>query len=520
MSMSGEGKLCLVSVGPGFADLIIPRAERALRASEVVVGYELYFEWIKPWLVGKEIFSIPLTKERERATVSLDLARRGKFVSLVSSGDIGVYAMAALVLEEMHETDTFALEVIPGVSAANSCASLLGSPLSHDFATLSLSDLLCPWEWITNRARHLAQADMAVALYNVQSRQRQSGIYEVLKIFLEHKSPDSLCGVVKNAYREGEEKSICTLSELLNRQFDMLTTIIIGNRFTRRKKQYIYTPRGYNSWGPEKPEEPIEDLTKKPSVWVFSGTGDGNALAAGLVKEGWNVIVSVATEYGREVLESKYPGLTVCVGRMGVEARRVELQRSRACWIVDATHPFASEISTQLIQLSKEIGIPYIRYERPPSKKIDSAIYCHDMSQAAKQALQKGKRIFLGTGTKDLVTFVEAPSEPSVQWFVRMTPDSSSLAEALRLAIPRENICAMQGPFTHEFNEALWRNWKIDCIVTKESGEAGGYLAKVEAAKSLDIPLIVVQRPSIDYPCIVNDYDAIIGFLNKIRNNS
>ena len=190
--MRSSGKLYLVSVGPGSAELIPPLAETALRASEVIVGYELYLTWIRPWIDGKEIHAPALTHERERASLAIEQARNGRVVSLVSSGDIGVYGMAALVLEEMVEEDRFELAVIPGISAATSCASLLGSPLSHDFATLSLSDLLCPWDWIEHRARQLARADLVVALYNVQSKTRQEGVYRILRLFLEEKARDDL----------------------------------------------------------------------------------------------------------------------------------------------------------------------------------------------------------------------------------------------------------------------------------------------------------------------------------------
>ena len=156
-----RGVLNLVSVGPGFSDLIIPRAEAALRGSDVIVAYELYLRWIQPWLVGKEIHTPPLTQERDRALLAIEKARSGAKVALISSGDIGIYAMAALAFDEMREDDTYEVNVVPGITSANACASLLGSPLSHDFATLSLSDLLCPWEWIENRARHIAQADLA-----------------------------------------------------------------------------------------------------------------------------------------------------------------------------------------------------------------------------------------------------------------------------------------------------------------------------------------------------------------------
>ena len=139
-----SGVLNLVSVGPGYEDLIVPRAIAALRDSDVIVAYELYLRWIQPHIEGKQIFSPPLTQERERAMLAIEHARAGARVSLISSGDIGIYAMAALAYEEMREDDTYAVNLVPGITSANACASLLGSPLSHDFATLSLSDLLCP----------------------------------------------------------------------------------------------------------------------------------------------------------------------------------------------------------------------------------------------------------------------------------------------------------------------------------------------------------------------------------------
>src|SRR5215469_17450135 len=206
--MSSSGKLNLVSVGPGATDLIPPLAQSALCAGEVIVGYELYLTWIKPWIDGKAVYTFPLTQERERALFAIQHARNGHSVCLVSSGDVGVYGMAAVVLEQMAEDDTFELNVIPGITAASSCASLLGSPLSHDFATLSLSSLMCPWEWIEERARHVAAADLACVLYNVQSQSRVEGVYRILEILLEHKSPDTLCGVIRNAYRPQQSIAI------------------------------------------------------------------------------------------------------------------------------------------------------------------------------------------------------------------------------------------------------------------------------------------------------------------------
>jgi cobalt-factor III methyltransferase len=513
--MNATGKLHLVSVGPGFAELIPPMAQSALRASSAIVSYELYLKWIAPWIQGKEIHTLPLTKERERAAKAIELARAGCVVSLVSGGDIGVYAMASLVLEEMREEDNFELKIIPGISAANSCASLLGSPLSHDFATLSLSDLLCPWEWIEHRARQLAQADLVTALYNVQSRARRDGVYRILRILLEHKSPRTCCGVVRNAYRDGEEHYVCRLSELLDRQFDMLTTIIVGNRFTRRKRQFIYTPRGYNSWEIPREQELPPGATR-PSVWVFSGTSDGNALASELAGSEYSVIVSTASEYGQELVAENFPGLIVRSGKIGVEARRRELRQSDAKAIVDATHPFATEITGQLIGLARELGIPYVRYERPQVRGRPTAIYCRDTAAAAAEAVGKGTRIFLATGTKDLSTFLEHGLAMERQWFARVAPDPASLERALRLGIPRAHLCAMQGPFSKEFNEALWRSWEIDCVVTKDSGEAGGFQAKVDAAQAMGAALIVVERPLMDYPVVACDFRTVIQYLSKV----
>jgi precorrin-3B C17-methyltransferase len=510
-----NGVLNLVSVGPGLSDLIVPRAVEALRNSEVVVGYELYLRWIEPWLSGKEIHTPPLTQERERALLAIEKARGGARVALVSSGDIGVYAMAALAFEEMREDDTFAVSVIPGVTAANACASLLGSPLSHDFATLSLSNLMCPWEWIEQRARHIAAADLACVLYNVQSNARVEGVYRILDILLEHKSAETLCGVVRNAYRPEQEVRIHRLRELPELRFDMLTTIVIGNRFTRRKREWIFTPRGYNAWSDEHPLPSARHTDRGREVppgatWVFSGTSDGNELARELAVNCGPVVISTATAYGGEVARAICPGVTVLEGRHGVEARRRALLASGARVIVDATHPYAQLMSEQLIGLSEALGIPYLRFDRPSTLDPHGALLCDSAADAAERAIAAGQRIFLATGSKDLATFLRAPNADQRQWFVRITPEPELLQRAIDLGVPRGHILAMQGPFSEEFNVALWRDQRIDCVVTKDSGEAGGYSAKVRATVALGIPLLVIQRPRVAYPRAVSSYEAVV----------
>jgi cobalt-factor III methyltransferase len=546
VNMESKGKLNLVSVGPGFIHLVPPLAETALRESDVIIGYKFYFTWIEPFIEDKEVHSFALTQERERAQKAIVCARSGRTVSLISSGDIGIYGMASLVLEEMSEEEEFQLQIIPGVSAANSSAALLGSPLAHDFATLSLSDLLCPWGWIENRARYLAKADLVIALYNVQSQSRPDGIYRILRILLEEKSASTWCGVVRNAFRPDQTVYLSSLAELQERRFDMLTTIIVGNRFTQRKGQFIYTPRGYQGWALANEREraaaspaaartengqsaaaAIDDtphyqlpIAKRrpvtadsPPVWVFSGTGDGNALAAELSRRGHRLIVSTASDYGAELAAGALPGVEIRSGRQGVAARRSQLQQSGAVAIVDATHPFATEISSQLTELSAELNIPYFRYERPAAVLPSFAQQASDMPAAARMAIELGRRIFLATGIKDLGTFVTQPIAEHREWFLRITPDTGSLELALQAGILRSHICAMQGPFSSDFNLALWSAWQVDCVVTKESGEAGGFHSKAAAAEKLGIPFIVVRRPQRSDAMAVSDFNTLADLL-------
>ncbi|MDZ4151113.1 precorrin-3B C(17)-methyltransferase [Methylicorpusculum sp.] len=506
-----KGVLNLVSVGPGFADLIVPRAEVALKNSDIIVAYELYLRWIEPWLTDKEIHTPPLTQERERALLAIEKARSGAKVALISSGDIGIYAMAALAFDEMREDDGYEVNVIPGITSANACASLLGSPLSHDFATLSLSDLLCPWDWIEQRGKRIAQADLACVLYNVQSAGRSQGVYRILNIMLESKSPKTLCGVVRNAYRPDQSVNIHLLEDLPSLQFDMLTTIVIGNRFTQRKRSFIFTPRGYNAWETAQDEALKHDLPQQ-AFWIFSGTSDGNALANHLAAQGYPVVISTATEYGGDVAAQHCPGVAIWAGQHGVEARKQVLQQTQARGLIDATHPYASLMSGQLMGLSQSLGMPYLRYERASVFSADSAQLCCSTQHAAEQAVALGKRIFLSTGSKDLATFLKAPGAKQCEWFVRVTPEPEFIQRAIDLGVPRSHICAMQGPFSQAFNEALWRDWTIDCVVSKDSGDVGGYQAKVAATRALGIPLLVIERPKLNYPRMSSTFEDVLQY--------
>jgi precorrin-3B C17-methyltransferase len=511
---SAVGQLFLVSVGPGFAELVPEKARQALSNSDVIVGYDLYMRWVGPWIQKKQIETFPLTQERRRAERALELARQGKRVSLVSSGDIGVYAMATLAFELLEEADSFPVEVIPGISAANACAALLGAPLSHDFATLSLSDLLCPWNWIEERARHIARADLAAVLYNVQSKSRQEGVYQILEIFAEHKSPETWCGVVRNAYREEQSVQLFPLNELRAQRFDMLTSIVIGNRFTQRKQHFLFTPRGYQGWDPL----PQRDLPHH-AVWVFSGTSDGNEIARRLQAEGDAVVVSTATDLGATQAELR--ALPVVSGRLGKEQRAALLQQHSARVIVDATHPFAAQISRQLLELSAQLKIPYIRYERPSALTEASLrhieVICEAVDVAAQAAMQRGNRIFLATGSQSAKRFVQCDADQKHEWFVRCAPSVESLRALEQSGVPVKNVCAQQGPFSVEQNLALWRQWAIEVVVTKDSGAAGGFVEKLDAAKELRLPVIVLRRPPIKYPRHLADISQLCAWVKEGR---
>lgn len=241
-----RGRLSLVGLGPGEESLIPPLAREALAASAVVVGLDQYVERIRHLLrPGTRIATLPLGDEIARAEIALEEARAGGSVALVSSGDAGVYAMASPTLELAGEDVD--VEIIPGVTASQSAAALLGSPLGHDHCSISLSDLLTPWDVIENRVRAAALGDFVVSLYNPRSRGRTWQLGKVKDILLEQRSPETLVGLVRNAYREDQQVTMTDLVSLEPESVDMLTVVIIGSSQTFVKAGRMVTPRGYLS---------------------------------------------------------------------------------------------------------------------------------------------------------------------------------------------------------------------------------------------------------------------------------
>ena len=237
-------RLYVIGIGPGAEDQMTFRALNALKASDVIVGYTVYNDLIRPILPEKEYFQTPMRKEVDRCRAAIELAESGKNVAVISSGDAGVYGMACLILE-MAEGADVEVEVVPGVTAALSGGSVLGAPLSHDFAVISLSDLLTPWDKIETRLTKVGEADLCIALYNPSSHKRRDYLAKACDILLKVKSPETVCGIVRNIGREGEECRVMTLSQLRDTEVDMFTTVFIGNSRTKKLGDRMVTPRGY-----------------------------------------------------------------------------------------------------------------------------------------------------------------------------------------------------------------------------------------------------------------------------------
>ena len=246
MSSGGEkGRLAVVGIGPGAADMMTGEAFSVIGESDVIAGYQVYVDLVKDHFPDKRFLSTPMRREEERCALALREAAEGRKVALVCSGDAGVYGLAGLVLEMAPEFPEVEIRVVPGVTAALSGAARLGAPLIHDFAVISLSDLMTPWETIEKRLRMAAEGDLVIVLYNPSSRKRADYLQRACDILLETLPSEQVCGTVRNIGREGEETRICTLSELRGTQVDMFTTVFVGNRSTKRIGDRMVTPRGY-----------------------------------------------------------------------------------------------------------------------------------------------------------------------------------------------------------------------------------------------------------------------------------
>lgn len=235
----------VVGIGPGAYEKMTIEAAEALRDCDAIIGYTVYVDLVREHFPGKEFLTTPMRKEVDRCRMAFEEAEKGKKVAMICSGDAGVYGMAGLMLELGREYPDCEVKVIPGVTAATGGAAVLGAPLIHDFALISLSDLLTPWEKIEKRLRLAAEADFVICLYNPGSKKRADYLEKACRIMMESKSKDTVCGIVSQIGREGESMRVLSLEKLMKTPVDMFTTVFIGNSQTVEIDGRMVTPRGY-----------------------------------------------------------------------------------------------------------------------------------------------------------------------------------------------------------------------------------------------------------------------------------
>lgn len=243
--MSEKKKIYVVGMGPGAEEDMTGRAVRALEECDTIIGYPVYLELLGERFAEKDFLSTPMRQEIERCRLCYEEAEKGKKVALVCSGDAGIYGLASLMYELSEEYPDCEPVVIPGVTAAGSGAALLGAPINHDFCTISLSDLLTPWEVIERRLIAAAQGDFCIVLYNPSSHKRPDHLRRACDILLRVLSPETACGYVENIGRDGTETAVCRLGELRERTVNMFTTVFIGNSTSKILDGRLVTGRGY-----------------------------------------------------------------------------------------------------------------------------------------------------------------------------------------------------------------------------------------------------------------------------------
>lgn len=244
------GKIMLVGLGPGAVEHMTGRARAAIAEADTIIGYVTYVRLVADLIEGKEVIKKSMTEELDRAIEALDRAKQGKKVALISSGDAGVYGMAGPTFEVLFQAgwtpdSEIEVEIVPGASALNTCAALVGAPLTHDFCAISLSDLLTPWPTIARRLDAVAYADFVVALYNPKSGRRTRQIQEAQRIFLRHRDPKTPVAIVKSAFRPKQRLEFTTLEKMAEADIGMLSTVLIGNSNTFIQGGLMVTPRGY-----------------------------------------------------------------------------------------------------------------------------------------------------------------------------------------------------------------------------------------------------------------------------------
>ena len=548
--------LKIVGTGPGRIDEMTARAGRAIKEADIIVGYTLYNELLQKEFPDKEYYATPMRQETERCRYALEKAAQGAETVLVCSGDSGVYGMASLVFElaeqmygssgretcGRHDDDRHEIcpeiEVIPGITAALSGGARLGSPLSNDFAVVSLSDLLTPWDVIEKRLSGAVDGDFVIALYNPGSKKRREHLKKACDTVMERRSAETPCGIVHNIGRDGEHVDIMTLGELRDVQADMFMTVFIGNSKTRVIGGRLVTPRGYvengrTTW--RKNKAAGIKYGAGDTVLIFGGTTEGRVLAEAAVNGGAHVVLSVATDYGEEVLEDiqDMEGIDIHKGHLDTGKMISLIDDVKPCVVFDATHPYAEEVTASVSAAAAAAGVKYVRIRRDigaqaadpagsaaPVPDVKAApdtpdisdistgaaggaadiIYVPDVSAAAAVLNRTAARAFITTGSRGAAAFGRVKDAEN-RLTIRVLPSEEAVKLCREAGFKGKNIICMQGPFSAELNEAMFRAAGAEILVTKSSGKTGGFPEKTEAARRLGMKVIVITPPE-DIPGI------------------
>lgn len=507
--------LYIVGMGPGKPEGMTAEAQTVLTDCEVIAGYTVYTQLLKERFPEKEYISTPMRQEIIRCRRALEEAVRGRKTALVCSGDAGIYGMAGLVLELAEEMEQAPdIRIIPGVTAASSAAALLGAPLGHDFAVISLSDLLTDQETIKNRLRAAAMADMAVCLYNPSSKKRADYLRMACDIILTYRSPQTVCGYARNIGRDGEETKILTLEELRRAQTDMFTTVCIGSSRTRVIGGRMVTPRGYERRpdGPRMRETDREAGKEPPACLpgtavravIFGGTIEGRLLYERCRELGIPVSVHVATQYGRQALtgdeeslkwQEEKPCSAIHTGRLTAPEMEEAIKSAGAELVFDATHPFAREATANIQSACRALGIPCYRISRrtAPKEDVPEALYFDSIREAVSFLADREGNILAATGSRDLKEYT-ALEDFRRRLYVRVLPLPGTLEDCIGLGICGRHLAAMQGPFSEEMNYGFLKEFEIRWLVTKQSGSVGGFEEKRGAARRAGTHLLVIRK--------------------------
>lgn len=549
-------RLYIAGIGPGGPENMTRRAYDIVREAELVVGYTVYNDLLRREFPDKSYYATPMKKERERCLYALRAAEAGTRTVLVCSGDSGVYGMASLTLELAEETGAAVeIEIIPGITAALSAGSLAGAPVSGDFAAVSLSDLLTPWPVIEKRLEAAAKGDFVIALYNSGSGKRREHLKKACRIIGQFRSPDTVCAVARQIGRQGEDIKILSLRELETMRADMFMTILVGNSSTRRVKTAggikMVTPRGYQIKDESFRNEPEKERNSgkgknNQRLVIFGGTTEGRQLAEFACEKGVAAYVCVATSYGEKMMK---PHPLLEVNSDGMEEKEIEelLSDPGILAVLDATHPYAWQITEKISDACRKTGRKYMRVQREILSDFSSGREtkkCQEKEQRQKDKWQRlcaeedvipagsaeeaacildgcEGRALITTGSKDVPVYMNIRNARERLTF-RVLPSREALAVCTEAGVPGKNLICMQGPFSVEMNAALLKACEADYLVTKVSGKNGGFYEKIRAARQTGARVIAIMPPvslrgiSMREAC---DYIAEIAALSSAENN-